>query len=50
MPSGEQRLVLSRCMATIGVLSNPQAGPHKSIVSLWALRIPGWNHVTAGAQ
>ena len=24
MPSGEQRLVLSRCMATIGVLSNPQ--------------------------
>ncbi|EFN52109.1 hypothetical protein CHLNCDRAFT_11610, partial [Chlorella variabilis] len=24
LPSGEQRLVLSRCMATIGVLSNPQ--------------------------
>lgn len=26
MPSGEQRLVLSRCTATIGVLSNPQVG------------------------
>ncbi len=25
LPSGEQRLVLSRCMAAIGVLSNPQA-------------------------
>jgi large subunit ribosomal protein L2 len=24
MPSGEQRLVLSRCLATVGVLSNPQ--------------------------
>jgi large subunit ribosomal protein L2 len=24
LPSGEQRLVLSRCMATIGTLSNPQ--------------------------
>ncbi len=26
LPSGEQRLVLSSCMATIGVLSNPQVG------------------------
>ena len=29
LPSGEQRLVLSSCMATIGVLSNPQVGQPK---------------------
>ena len=43
MPSGEQRLVLSRCMATIGVLSNPQ---HKNVklgkagATRWAGRRP----------
>ncbi|PSC73499.1 50S ribosomal L2 [Micractinium conductrix] len=43
MPSGEQRLVLSRCTATIGVLSNPQ---HKNIklgkagATRWAGRRP----------
>lgn len=43
LPSGEQRLVLSRCVATVGVLSNPQHKNRKlgkAGASRWSGRRP----------